>query len=174
MSQLPKREENPDGLHQRYNVTRADGTYDPDAQYFVLRLDFGGDMEHAMACRAAARTYIAMAPPHMKQVAAELEAWASLKDDTATDSVQFKKLIDMISAWARLEHFNLSLNWLEGDATHPAGWAIGYAKEKKPVELDDDGYQKRYPTQTEAVMQAVRYIDKMRFSHGKVSDDPPQ
>lgn len=56
---IPSREEKPGGLHRRYNITKSDGTpCDPNAVYFVLRLDSGGDdVGHIDACRAAAKTY---------------------------------------------------------------------------------------------------------------------
>lgn len=57
---IPTREENPTGFHARYKVTKADGTpCDPDAVYFVLRIDAGGkDHAHVSACRSALRTYV--------------------------------------------------------------------------------------------------------------------
>lgn len=60
MSQIPTIEQNPNGLHQRYNVTKANGEpTDPMATYFVLRLDgMGRDHHHIQACRAAARAYV--------------------------------------------------------------------------------------------------------------------
>lgn len=68
MSMLPTKEENPDGLHRRYEVRMADGTpTDPDAVYFVLRLDPGGDdPEHIRTCRWAATAYAqaVLASPH--------------------------------------------------------------------------------------------------------------
>ena len=59
MSAIPKKRDNPNGLHQRYIVTKADGEpTDPMATYFVLRLDhFGRDGQHIAACRAAAKAY---------------------------------------------------------------------------------------------------------------------
>lgn len=50
----------PHEFNERYEVTNADGTpTDPDAIYFVLRLDSGcRDPEHLQACRSAARAYI--------------------------------------------------------------------------------------------------------------------
>lgn len=62
-------EQNPEGLHRRYIVSRADGSpVDPSAVYFVLRLDSGGsDATHIAACRAAARAYwefIRLNDPH--------------------------------------------------------------------------------------------------------------
>jgi len=52
-------EENPTGLHQRYVLTKADGSpVDDDAVYFVLRLDkYGDDPDHTQFCRDAAREY---------------------------------------------------------------------------------------------------------------------
>lgn len=40
---IPTKEESPDGLHQRYDISKKDGDNDPDAEYFVLRIDGGGD-----------------------------------------------------------------------------------------------------------------------------------
>ena len=59
MSAIPQQTVNPDGLHQRYIVHKADGSpVDPMATYFVLRLDAKGrDWLHVKACRAAARAY---------------------------------------------------------------------------------------------------------------------
>lgn len=66
MNKLPTKEENPNGLHQRYNVTKADGSpTDPNAVYFVLRIDTetngpmnSSDFLHRIACREAALKYI--------------------------------------------------------------------------------------------------------------------
>lgn len=56
---FPAKKDNPDGLHQRYIVTKADGEpVDPEAIYFVLRLDGKGDDKlHIEACREAALAY---------------------------------------------------------------------------------------------------------------------
>lgn len=43
MSEFKTAAENPNGLHQRYRVEKLDGENDPNAVYFVLRLDKGGD-----------------------------------------------------------------------------------------------------------------------------------
>ena len=55
----PTKAENPAGLHQRYKVERTDGTpIDPNAVFFVLRLDNGGKSSlHASAGRAAAKEW---------------------------------------------------------------------------------------------------------------------
>lgn len=75
---LPTQQENPDGLHGRYWIRKADGRLcDPDAIYFVLRLDKGGsDPAHLKAGRFAARMYalhlqISKAA-HLEQLAKEL------------------------------------------------------------------------------------------------------
>lgn len=56
---IPTKDENPDGLHQKYIITKADGSpVDPNAIYFVLRLDYNnGDDIHIHACRSAAYQY---------------------------------------------------------------------------------------------------------------------
>ena len=55
---IPTLEENPTGFHAKYRLEKTDGSdFDPDSEYFVLRLDEGGDPEHVKACRAAILTY---------------------------------------------------------------------------------------------------------------------
>ena len=60
MDGIPTAQDNPKGLHQRYAVTRADGSpTDASAVYFVLRLDGrGDDKHHIAACQAAALEYV--------------------------------------------------------------------------------------------------------------------
>lgn len=70
---VPSIAENPDGLHQRYSVTPLVGEPDPNAIYFVLRLDnMGDDPGHLAACRQAALAYCDAAPPHLAKMAQEL------------------------------------------------------------------------------------------------------
>lgn len=55
---LPSAAQNPNGLHKRYEVKKLVGETDPNAVYFVLRLDNGGDdPAHVEACREAAFEY---------------------------------------------------------------------------------------------------------------------
>lgn len=71
---LPTASENPNGLHQRYQIAKADGTpVDPRGFYFVLRLDgLGDDPIHTAACRAAARVYAEQIREHIPQLADDL------------------------------------------------------------------------------------------------------
>ena len=155
MSNLPSRDDNPDGLHQRYCLTKANGRpCEPGSKYFVLRLDeCGRDKAHIAACRMAARTYIRCVPKHMRKVAEELADWAGLEPDDGLDTAQ----IDA-KAWRTLVQFGFSLNWLGGDSIHKPGWVVSY--EHKPVEMDDDGWQTRYSTQIEAITAAANVIKK--------------
>ena len=78
MSAIPQQTVNPDGLHQRYIVHKADGSpVDPMATYFVLRLDpQGRDGLHVSACRAAARAYADAvqdgSSPHLAKIGEQL------------------------------------------------------------------------------------------------------
>jgi len=175
MANLPSRESNPEGLHQRYIVKKADGTSNPDAKYFVLRLDLDGeDKLHAAACRKAAQTYIRNAPKHMRKVAEELTEWASLQEqEDPKTNAQIHEMVDRLTAWVRLETLGFSLNWLEGDATHDAGWVVGFAKEHKPVEMADNGWQKRYPTQFEAISAAARVVARGLQVSNSPNSEPP-
>jgi len=71
--QLPTRDENPTGLHQKYIVTKADGTpVDPEAEYFVLRIDSEADADHRWACLRALETYAKAIEPNIPRLACEL------------------------------------------------------------------------------------------------------
>lgn len=78
MSAIPSQKNNPNGLHQRYEVKKLNGEpTDPMATYFVLRLDhFGRDGLHIRACREAAIAYakyvLTQGPSHLSNVAADL------------------------------------------------------------------------------------------------------
>lgn len=78
MNAIPTREQNPEGLHQRYIVTKADGT-PADGTYIVLRIDnAGNDKVWLRACRYAIyclATYILDKPDeaaHLQQLAKDL------------------------------------------------------------------------------------------------------
>lgn len=88
MAALPTKDENPTGLHQRYKVERLNGPTDPNAVYFVLRIDCNGkDGAHIHACRLAAQAWamaVAKDPTasHLHQTASDLLAYLA-------DSVPF-------------------------------------------------------------------------------------
>ncbi len=55
---IKTKDENPDGLHLRYEINPLHEQWDPSAMYFVLRLDAGAlDRVHLAACRSALRVY---------------------------------------------------------------------------------------------------------------------
>ena len=74
MESVPTEAENPEGLHGRYIVTKANGDpVDPDAFYFVLRIDSGGsDPRHLTACHNAIMTYCEHIEDHIPQLANDL------------------------------------------------------------------------------------------------------
>ena len=88
MSAIPRQEDNPKGLHQRYVIRKANGEpIDHLATYFVLRLDsHGDDGLHIAACRAAARAYADFVQsgeaPHLARIGAELR---TLVDNLETE-----------------------------------------------------------------------------------------
>lgn len=83
---LKTHEENPNGLHQRYIVSKANGQpVDENAVYFLLRLDgAGNDKPHINASREAALAWCDSvqdsgdASPMLRQVAAELRVMVSM------------------------------------------------------------------------------------------------
>lgn len=77
---IPTQAENPQGLHQRYIISKVDGSpLDEGAEYFVLRLDDGGgDPNHIKACREAVLCYarnIATKLPKLAQDLIERYGW---------------------------------------------------------------------------------------------------
>ena len=80
---IQSHEENPKGLHRRYHIDKLvyeDGynvptkiPVDPDAEYFVMRLDNGGsDPKHVAACRKAVLVYAEEIKDHLPELAADL------------------------------------------------------------------------------------------------------
>lgn len=73
--------ENPNGLHQRYVVQKIENDTivpcDPEAEYFILRLDNQGkDLNHIAACRKAVMKYAEEIEPHIPQLAKDIrEQW---------------------------------------------------------------------------------------------------
>lgn len=74
MGQLPTHAENPDGLHQRYIVSKTNGKpVDTNAEYFVLRLDDeGDDSKHIEACRIGALAYANAIKDHLPKLAQDI------------------------------------------------------------------------------------------------------
>lgn len=73
---IPTKAQNPDGLHQRYIISKTDGSpVDKGAEYFVLRLDDGGgDPAHVMACRVAVLAYAQAIQAHLPKLARDLQS----------------------------------------------------------------------------------------------------
>lgn len=76
MNPIPSKAQNPTGIHKRYILSKLDGTpVDTKADYFVLRLDYGGrDPVHVAACRAAILTYAAHIAGHIPKLAEDIRA----------------------------------------------------------------------------------------------------
>ena len=73
MSKIPSKEENPEGLHRRYDVKKIYGGLTGKEIYFVLRIDADGDdPEHLMACQAAARVYAHQIKDHIPKLSHDL------------------------------------------------------------------------------------------------------
>lgn len=94
MSKIPTQIENPKGLHQRYQIRKivstdmniAGATFvdtknpfrvvdaDPNAEYFVMRLDTdGSDLKHIAACRIGIHAYADAIYPHLPELAIDLK-----------------------------------------------------------------------------------------------------
>ena len=91
-NRLPRKDENPEGLHGKYYIQKIDGVkkvgedffYEPifepilrrvpeNAEYFVLRLDNNGkDQTHARACRQAVLHYAELIKDHLPELSKDL------------------------------------------------------------------------------------------------------
>ena len=65
---------NKSGLHRKYIIKKSDGSLvDPDAEYFVLRLDVNGkDEKHTKACRKALMLYAEEIKDHLPVLSKDL------------------------------------------------------------------------------------------------------
>lgn len=74
MRRIPTKEDNPTGFHRRYDVSKIDGEpVDPNAEYMVLRLDWGGsDKEHIKACRIAVCAYAYAIKDHLPDLSKDI------------------------------------------------------------------------------------------------------
>lgn len=74
MNEIKTQEENPIGLHQRYNISKSNGKpIDTNAEYFVLRVDLNGsDPKHIEACRKAVITYAENIKEHLPELSQDL------------------------------------------------------------------------------------------------------
>lgn len=72
---IPSKDANPNGLHVKYRIFRADMSEPAPGEYFVLRLDDGcKDPAHTAACRKAVLAYADEIEHHLPQLAADLRA----------------------------------------------------------------------------------------------------
>lgn len=77
---IPTKEQNPEGLHQKYKIEKADGSpIDPEAEYFVLRLDAKGDYPHVEAGRKAMKVYANEIESEIPELAKDLRRRYDLK-----------------------------------------------------------------------------------------------
>lgn len=136
---FPSQAENPNGLYQRYNVTKVDGEEDPKAQYFVLRIDaFGDDPNHLEACQMAARVYAHQIKWHIPQLAADLHR---LLDVNEAELHQRQREVPFVSM-AHLGQSNKQdaqrVAWCQGDFR--CGWDQPLQpNEEPPAQCPDCG-----------------------------------
>ena len=70
---VPTKEENPNGFHRKYAVTRLDGKPLPDdAEFVVLRVDKGTDPNFRDAALEAIQVFAREIFPHNEQMAVEM------------------------------------------------------------------------------------------------------
>ena len=70
---LKTKEKNPNGLHNKYVISRTDVTpIDPENVYFILKLEGEGDSIHMDACRKAVLKYADEIEGYIPQLAKDL------------------------------------------------------------------------------------------------------
>ena len=70
---IPEKTENPEGLHRKFNVTKADGSpVDPGAEYFLLRLDEDADPKYREASKLAILTFAGAIETTIPKLAADI------------------------------------------------------------------------------------------------------
>lgn len=131
MANIPTQKENPNGLHQRYQIRKVvkiepefmglplkeqwtTAPVDDDAEYFVLRLDTGGsDINHIKACRIAIHAYADAIESHIPGLAKDLcERYPLLnsdKNDEVSDTTMLNQgdgLCNKKIEWLREKFFN--------------------------------------------------------------------
>jgi hypothetical protein len=101
MKSLPTKEENPNGFHQRYKVERLEGETDPNACYFVLRLDCQGtDIPHIRACRVAALAYAeSVEGTHLNDVGLDLHALVKKAESQEVSIAQKQQALEIAENW---------------------------------------------------------------------------
>ncbi len=74
MNTIPTQHQNPDGLHQKYIIKKSNGNpVDKESEYFVLRLDSGGDDPiHTEACRQAVLKYAELIKNHLPHLSEDI------------------------------------------------------------------------------------------------------
>ncbi len=76
-----KKKDRERGLYGKYILYKADGSpVDPDARYFVLRLDEKGEPNHVQASRRAVELYAYEIEDSHRQLSRNLKAWISHLD----------------------------------------------------------------------------------------------
>lgn len=67
-------QEKPKGLYGKYIIQKSNGKpIDPEAEFFVLRLDPFGEMNHIKACRKAVQVYANEIEPFIPELAKDLK-----------------------------------------------------------------------------------------------------
>ena len=70
---LKSKKENPNGLYNKYVISRTDGTpINPENVYFILKLEGEGDSIHIEACRKAVLKYADEIELHIPLLAKDL------------------------------------------------------------------------------------------------------
>lgn len=102
-------EENPNGLHHKYIISRTDGTpINPDNEYFLLKVKGEGDPKHIEACQIALLAYAGAIQEHLPKLADDI--FEKYPDFNIKRVVEYKhfQYIDQAVSW-----INKNINKIE-------------------------------------------------------------
>lgn len=159
MKPIPAQEDNPNGLHGRYYIEKADGRpVDPDAEYFVLRLDANGDRAHVGAGRDGIAVYADAIERTIPQLAGELRQRYFLK-------AGFVHAWELMAAGTFKTHEDKG--WLERELNHGEQIALMHSELSEALEglrknLNDDKLPHRKMVEVELADVVIRIMNYAR------------
>jgi NTP pyrophosphatase (non-canonical NTP hydrolase) len=156
MKPLPTPDQNPTGLHGRYYIEKSDGRpVDPDAEYFVLRLDDKGDAAHVEAGRDGIAVYADAIEHEIPELAADLRKRYFLRPG-------FVHAWELMAAGTFQTHKDKG--WLDREVNHGEQIALMHSELSEALEglrkdLQDDKLPHRKMVEVELADVVIRIMN---------------
>jgi NTP pyrophosphatase (non-canonical NTP hydrolase) len=156
MKPIPTKEQNPRGLHGRYYIEKADGRpVDPDAEYFVLRIDANGNAAHVKAGRDGLAVYADAIAPTIPELASDLRDRYFLKPG-------FVHAWELMAATTFQTHKDKG--WLDREVNHGEQIALMHSELSEALEglrkdMQDDKLTHRKMVEVELADVVIRIMN---------------